>query len=396
MSSHLTTAFYQHPNLNISSPPSRSTRLRCINGTTGTCYLAQKLDLITGAILNLPEEYKITYFETNDEEKILNSYLFNFLYTTLLEFFATFINHYYPFINQSIKTEDYIRDFLEKQGDLDDEKIREFISSIKNMYKILTGQFDGSYYKRGVPLKSNDINKIDIEELFKESMDIPIALAFGKKGHIVYDIDHWFTLFKGKIHGTFGNDPEFVINYYSVETTSEEFFEFLCAMKEDTQENREFIKNYIKKIWLDPTHFRKKKDYDETRRRTEKEYSIDKIDKYINDTPRLIYQQDYNIFEMKGSNMYDNNSSNSLKKIIEVFLKTGLFKQFKGYLDVHQPRSRPRSTSRSRSRSISQTRSEDRIAGGKKTSTKKRRPTKRRSTKKRRPTKNRRATKRRR
>ena len=68
-------------------------------------------------------------------------------------------------------------------------------------------------------------------------------------------------------------------------------------MKEDTQENREFIKKYIKKIWLDPKHFRKKKDYDETHRRKKKEYSIDKIDKYINDTPRLIYKQHYDIVE---------------------------------------------------------------------------------------------------
>ena len=81
------------------------------------------------------------------------------------------------------------------------------------MYQILTGQFDGGHYQKAVPLKSNDINENDIKELFQESMDIPIALAFGKRGQGVYDIDHCFTLFKGKIHGTFGNDPEFVIDY---------------------------------------------------------------------------------------------------------------------------------------------------------------------------------------
>ena len=64
----LNRAFWKFPVLSITGPPSTRTRLRCINGTTGTCYLAQKLDLITGAILNLPEEYKIEYFKTNNKE----------------------------------------------------------------------------------------------------------------------------------------------------------------------------------------------------------------------------------------------------------------------------------------------------------------------------------------
>lgn len=381
MSTALEKAFYQNRNLDMNYGPSRRTRLRCKHGTTGTCYLAQKLDLIIGSILSLPEEYKIKYFGSKHEDKIINSYLFNFLYSTLLEFFATFIDHIKPFINQSntTKTSSYITEFLEKNDDWDEEEIHDFIVSIKKMYQILTGQFDGGHYQKAVPLKSNDINENDIKELFQESMDIPIALAFGKSGHGVYDIDHWFTLFQGKIHGTFGNDPEFVIDYYSVETSPTEFFQFLNAMKENTPENRDFIKKYIKKIWLDPEHFRDKKHYDETMRRKEKEYSINKIDKYIDDTPRLIYQQNYNIFEMKGTHMFDNNTGNSLRKIIEVFLKTGLYKEFKGYssfLDINSSslnksksksqkisknsditRSRSRSRNRSRSRSKSRSRS---------------------------------------
>jgi hypothetical protein len=372
MSTVLEKAFYQNRKLDMNYGPSRRTRIRCKHGTTGTCYLAQKLDLITGSILTLPEDDKIKYFGTNDEDKILNSYLF---------FFATFINYQKPFINQSysIKTSEYITDFLEKQDDWNEEKIYDFIVSIKKMYQILTGQFDGGHYQKALPLKSNDINENDIKELFQESMDIPIALAFGKRGHGIYDIDHWFTLFKGKIHGTFGNDPEFVIDYYSIETSPTDFFKFLNAMKEDTPENREFIKKYIKKIWLDPQHFRNKKHYDETSRRKEKEYSINKIDKYIHDTPRLIYQQNYNIFEMKGTHMFDNNTGNSLRKIIEVFLKTGLYKEFKGYssfLDINSSSlnksksktrkiSRNQDINRSRSRSRSRSRNRSRSRGGK-------------------------------
>ena len=64
MSTALEKAFYQNRDLDMNYGPSRRTRLRCKHGTTGTCYLAQKLDLITGSILSLPEKYKIKYLST--------------------------------------------------------------------------------------------------------------------------------------------------------------------------------------------------------------------------------------------------------------------------------------------------------------------------------------------
>lgn len=50
MSTALEKAFYQSRHLDMNYGPSRRTRLRCKHGTTGTCYLAQKLDLITKTI----------------------------------------------------------------------------------------------------------------------------------------------------------------------------------------------------------------------------------------------------------------------------------------------------------------------------------------------------------
>tara|TARA_Y100000741_G_scaffold148571_1_gene111975 strand:+ start:659 stop:1816 length:1158 start_codon:yes stop_codon:yes gene_type:complete len=333
METELKRIFYFHPKNNISDKPSRRTRTRCSYGTTNNCYFAQKVDLIAGAILSLSNEDKIKYFGSNNEDEIIKSNLFNFLYSTLLKFFSTFIEHQKPFKNQLniTKTSEYIRIFLNQNG-WNDEKINDFIHSIRKIYQILTGKFDDGYYQNVVPLKADNIDENYIKEMFDKSMKIPIALAFGMKGYgRSYYIYHWFTLYKGIIHGTFGNDPEFLIDYYTAQTSPKEFFEFLKAMKENTLSNKEIIKNYMKKIWLDPQHFRSKKNYDETRRRGEKEYSIDKINEYINKTVNLIYDNDYNIYEMKDV-------GESLKNIIEVFLNTELYKELTNYLEVINPK----------------------------------------------------------
>ena len=72
----LADAFYGWRHRDVTSESARRTRNRCQHGVTGTCYLAQKLDLITGSILSLPTESKIKYFGSAKPEKILNSYLF--------------------------------------------------------------------------------------------------------------------------------------------------------------------------------------------------------------------------------------------------------------------------------------------------------------------------------
>ena len=77
------------------------------------------------------------------------------------------------------------------------------------------------------------MNSLDaVDDLFIESEHYPIPLAFGidkDKESGAFDIDHWFTLYQGKLYGAAGLD-ELNIKFSILPITPEQFHTFLQSM----------------------------------------------------------------------------------------------------------------------------------------------------------------------
>jgi len=267
------------------------TRKRKAQGLTTGCYLTQRLLLIRYAIIKMYREGFIYIQHGNYEQKILN----------LISGFINYANTLFEEQEQGVKVKSF----------LDQNVSPECVERIRHLTRLSSAQFyfkdneDGYKIKNCEKLKC--IEPAEVEQLFMESTMHPIPLAFGidqdnEQGGM-YDIDHWFTLFNGKLYGAAGLD-DFNIKFSIKTITPEIFYDFLQSMCEPDAEKLETFKSFLRSFFVSDEdaivpHTVDIKTQFYALRDDVKEGVKQKIDNFVNSFT-LEKLHDYNIFKQIG------------------------------------------------------------------------------------------------
>jgi hypothetical protein len=209
-----------------------------------------------------------------------------------------------------------IKEFLQQNAP-------ECIDRIRHLTRLSSAQFyfEGEF-KNCEKLKWDSLEAV--KELFSESALRPIPLAFGiDKESGAFDIDHWFTLYKGKLYGAAGLDG-LNIKFSILPITPEQFHIFLQSMCETDkielgEEHVNDLHNFLN-VFFTPIEHAIRPHKMSKKTHTYKHVSdVDadvrrKIDKFINSfTIENIHK--YNIFKQIG---YKNEPyTETLRKTIE-------------------------------------------------------------------------------
>ena len=267
------------------------TRKRKSEGLTSGCYLTQRLLLIRYAIIKMYKEGFIYIQHGNYEQKILN----------LISGLINYANIVFEEQEQGEK----IKSFLEQNVPF------ECIERIRHLTRLSSAQFyfkdneDGYKIKNCEKLKCIEME--EVEQLFEESNQHPIPLAFGidkdnDQGGM-YDIDHWFTLFNGKLYGAAGLD-DFNIKFSIKTITPEIFYDFLQSMCEPDAERLDTFKTFLRSFFVSDEdaivpHTVDIKTQFYASRDDVKEEVKQKIDNFVNSFT-LDKLHNYNIFKQIG------------------------------------------------------------------------------------------------
>ena len=119
----------------------------------------------------------------------------------------------------------------------DDPEFLKFKNRLAFIHNSSVGAFNSHScfpYRRAYDM--TDYNIIEnIDPVLTNSEKYPIPLGFGTDDmdtHGMYNIEHWFIVYKQKIYGTWGSKaPDFAINFYHTEINRDEFIEFVESLK---------------------------------------------------------------------------------------------------------------------------------------------------------------------
>ena len=256
-------------------------------GLTSSCYLAQRLLLIRYVIDAIYNEGFNPITHADYEQNILN----------LISGFINYSNHLFEG-QEGMK----IKDFLQRNVPL------VCIDRIRHLTRLSSAQFyfEGEFENcKKLKWESQEA----VNNLFSESEHYPIPLAFGiDKDSGAFDIDHWFTLYQGKLYGAAGLDG-LNIKFSILPITPEQFHIFLQSMcKTDDIELKEKrvrdLHNFLNYYFVPFEHAIRPRKLSKKTHTYERVSDVDadvkrKIDKFINSfTPENIHK--YNIFKQIG------------------------------------------------------------------------------------------------
>jgi hypothetical protein len=260
-------------------------------GLTRSCYIAQRLFMLR-YVLQIYFKYDFTEHSLF-ENKIFE--LTNMVQrSTLTQMFQDQNNeHLLPYL----KT---------KLGDAS--------PCIKRL-ELLTKLSGGNFPEENVE-KIKDESLEDIEQLFIESDTYPIPLAFGsnepRRGSEMYEVDHWFVLYKRKLCGAAGLFPVEISYFESPPIAPADFHRFLTSMINEDPSAFDFFKTFMKETMVPESHALQTYEEepkpgasDETRGTHKKIPIQPAIEGLLNSYRGKL--EDYNIFRLNG---YASNPSN--------------------------------------------------------------------------------------
>lgn len=254
-------------------------------GLTRSCYIAQRLFMIRYVLQ--------TYFDYNYREHSL------------------FENKIFELTNK-VQSSTQTQLFQDQNGknllDYLNENISpDCIARLKLLTQLSSGNFniENGYVEK---LKDTSIN--DVYGLFAESERYPIPLAFGfdkPRTGIMYEIDHWFVLYKNKLCGAAGLFPV-EISYFESETLDPAAFHmFLQTMSAKNNEVPfDYFKMFMKATMVPESNAIQTyeqepipgKDEDEMRSTSKKIPIGPAIEKFLDSYESGI--KNYNIFRLNG------------------------------------------------------------------------------------------------
>ena len=272
-------------------------------GLTRSCYIAQRLFMIRYVLQ--------TYFDYNySDHSLFENKIFEL--TNMVQ------NNTQTqlFQDQNGKTLlTYLKDNISPESNC--------IERLKLLTQLTSGNFD--IVNRRVE-KLKDTSPDYVDSLFAESEHYPIPLAFGfdepRRGSIMYDIDHWFVLYKKKLCGAAGLFPV-EISYFESETLDPAaFYRFLQTMRVENDEVQfDYFKTFMKATMVPESNAIQTyeqepipgKDEDETRS-TDKKIPIGPaIEQFLASYESRI--KNYNIFRLNGFLPGESYATNLLEAI---------------------------------------------------------------------------------
>jgi hypothetical protein len=191
-------------------------RSNAVTGLTRSCYIAQKLFIIRYILIKY---YKYDFYLHG----ILENIIFNITGSSL-----NYANKYFEDQLPKQKIIDYL-----KSKPISDE----CIERLQHLSHLFTSQLTG---------RAQVFTADQVEAKIKESEETPIPMAFGYNPEMtrngLYEIDHWFVLYNGRIYGATGLGDVQIAFYGSEKIKPDEFAKFLNVLNgESKQEDKKKI-----------------------------------------------------------------------------------------------------------------------------------------------------------